>query len=77
MSLTRPVPPDVPSLFHSSAPLTPSLALKNSVAATLVRETTPPLNPTPTRMSFTMVVPASVPSLFHSSRPWVASEAAK
>ena len=37
MSLTRTVPAAVPSLFHSSAPLTPSLAVKNSVPSTMVR----------------------------------------
>ena len=37
MSLTRTVPAAVPSLFHSSAPFVPSLAVKNSVPLTFVR----------------------------------------
>ena len=37
MSLTRTVPAAVPSLFHSSLPCVPSLAVKNSVPLTLVR----------------------------------------
>ena len=37
MSLTSTVPASVPSLFHSSYPCTPSLAVKNSVPFTLVR----------------------------------------
>ena len=37
MSLTRTVPAAVPSLFHSSSPVVPSLAEKNSVPLTFVR----------------------------------------
>ena len=37
MSLTSTVPAAVPSLFHSSSPLVPSLAMKNSVPSTSVR----------------------------------------
>ena len=37
MSLTRTVPAAVPSLFHSSSPVVPSLAAKNSVPLTFVR----------------------------------------
>ena len=37
MSLTRTVPAAVPSDFHSSVPLVPSLAEKNSVPPTFVR----------------------------------------
>ena len=37
MSLTRTVPAAVPSLFHSSVPLTPSWRAKNSVPLTFVR----------------------------------------
>src|SRR5262249_26859185 len=37
MSLTSTVPAAVPSLFHSSVPCVPSLAVKNSVPLTLVK----------------------------------------
>ena len=37
MSLTMTVPASVPSLFHSSRPWVPSLAVKNSVPLTFVR----------------------------------------
>ena len=37
MSLTRTVPAAVPSLFHSSWPVVPSSAAKNSVPLTFVR----------------------------------------
>ena len=37
MSLTSTVPAAVPSLFHSSTPCVPSLAVKNSVPLTFVR----------------------------------------
>src|SRR5207244_5837863 len=36
MSLTRTVPEEVPSLFHSSLPCVPSSAAKNTVPFTLV-----------------------------------------
>src|SRR5436190_23586429 len=36
MSLTRTVPEEVPSLFHSSLPCVPSSAAKNTVPLTLV-----------------------------------------
>ena len=37
ISLTSTVPAAVPSLFHSSVPWVPSLALKNNVPLTFVR----------------------------------------
>jgi hypothetical protein len=62
--------------IHSSRPLVPSAAEKNSVPLTLVRERgyEPPL---PGRMSWTRTVPAAVPSDFHSSRPLVPAAAEK
>ena len=68
MSLTRTVPAAVPSLFHSSSPVEPSSAVKNSVPFTFVRllgSEPAPLG----MMSLTRTVPAAVPSLFHSSTP--------
>ena len=63
MSLTRVVPAVVPSLFHSSVPVSLPPALKyklpfmlNSADALLFS-------------CFTMVVPAVVPSLFHKFCP--------
>ena len=38
MSLTRTVPDPLPFDFHSSWPWTPSLAVKNNVPPTAVRE---------------------------------------
>ncbi len=68
MSLTNTVPAAVPSLFQSSLPLMPSLAEKNSVPFTLVRNAGIE-SPAPAMMSFTNTVPAAVPSLFQSSKP--------
>jgi hypothetical protein len=57
MSLTTTVPAVVPSLFHSSAPLTGSLAVKNSVLPMTVRLKGLELA-LPGRMSLTRTVPA-------------------
>src|SRR6266478_2546301 len=71
MSLTSVVPAVVRSLFHSSCPLTPSLAAKNNVPLTFVRLATE------VAVELTMTVPPFVPSLFHSSLPFVPLLAAK
>src|SRR5712671_6176169 len=75
MSFTRTVPPSVPSVFHSSAPVPPSLAEKYNALLNTVK----PLGEEPGLglMSFTRTVPASVPSLFHSSGPVTPSAAEK
>src|SRR5262245_36768926 len=76
MSATMRVPAAVPSLCHSSAPWTPSLAEKYSVPLTLVRDVG--YDPTlPGLISLTMSVPAVVPLLFHSSVPCVPSSAVR
>ena len=62
------VPEEVPSVSHSSLPLTPSVAVKKSVLPTAVRLAGPEL-PAPARMSAVRTVPAEVPSLCHNSRP--------
>src|SRR5439155_1092125 len=73
MSLTSTVPCSVPSLFHSSYPVSGRKAVKKRVPLTLVRlegqeEAAPGL------VSLTSTVPASVPSLLQSeksrSRSW-------
>src|SRR4051794_19462702 len=71
MSLTRTVPADVPSLFHSSLPAE-SPATKKRVFPTAVRDTGE-LPPVPATMSLTRTVPAVVPLLLHNSAPaaWV------
>src|SRR5262245_34088456 len=74
MSLTRVVPAVVPLLFHSSFPLVPSSATKNSVPFTSVRY--PGKTPSGTKF-LTRVVPAAVPSLFHKPAPCVLSEPVK
>src|SRR5262245_34175906 len=71
MSFKSAVPPTVPSLFHSSKPLTPLLAENSRVAPRFVTRRGNEPN-TPALMSLTMTVPASVPSLFQSSWPFVA-----
>ena len=76
MSSTCVVPASVPSLFHSSAPCVPLVALKNKVPFTLARLAGREL-PDPTKMSFTSAVPASVPSVFQSSIPSKGSVAVK
>src|SRR5258706_5566692 len=77
MSFTRTVPPSVPSVFHSSTPVLPSLAAKYNAVLNTVK----PLGEEPAPglglMSFTRTVPASVPSLFHSSGPVTPSSAEK
>jgi hypothetical protein len=72
MSFTRTVPAGVPSVFHSSSPLSGCSATKKRVPPTAVN---PDANddPGPGRMSLTSVVPAVVPSVFHSSYPWAPS----
>ena len=67
MSLTRTVPEEVPSDFHSSLPWLPSLAAKNSVPFD-VRQVGRELElAEPGLMSVTRTVPEEVPSDFHSS----------
>ena len=61
MFFTSTVPAGVPSLFHSSAPLTPSSPAKKRVPFTFVSHPTP--------MLASCTVPASVPSVFQSSPP--------
>ena len=75
--MTSTVPAAVPSLFHSSLPWAPSLAVKNSVAADVRQEPRVELLAVPGLMSLTRTVPAAVPSLFHSSSPWSPSSAVK
>ena len=66
MSFTSTVPSVVPSLRHSSLPVPPWKAEKNTVPLTLAR--LPGVEgPAPGSMSLTSTVPSSVPSLFHSS----------
>ena len=64
MFLTMRVPPSVPSLAHSSAPLTPSSAMKNSRRPT---EMSSRMAAWKELISFTSTVPAVVPSDFHSA----------
>ena len=68
ISLTRTVPAAVPSLFHSSLPVSGWKALKKSVPL-IFRSRATPAEPAPGTMSLTRTVPAAVPSLFHSSLP--------
>src|SRR5262245_14716456 len=68
MSLTWTVPPDVPSLFHSSVLLIPCVAAKNSVPFTSSRPDGEELAPAGL-ISLTMVTFRVAPSTFHSSRP--------
>src|SRR5688500_3494256 len=75
MSLSRVVSPEVPSLFHSSAPL-PSLAENTRLPLRLTSDVgADPAGPG--LMSFTRTVPCGVPSVFHSSTPLMPSSAAK
>ncbi len=64
------MPAAVPSDFHSSVPLVPSLAEKNRVPPTFV---SPPGSelPAPGLMFRTCMVPPAVPLDFHNSVPWV------
>ena len=66
----------VPSLFHSSLPLTPSSAENSSVPPIPVRFCGEELVEADL-MFLTNTVPFGVPSLFHSSLPFVDSWAAK
>src|SRR5215207_984906 len=88
MFLTSLVPLLVPSLFHSSTPCLPSLALKKSVLPATYSFSTSALRvrarlslglelPLTVLMSLTSLVPLLVPSLFHSSTPCLPSSAAK
>jgi hypothetical protein len=76
MSLTSTVPAAVPSVFHSSVPVVPSLAVKNRVSPTILNSVDdeegpekvliePPLG----LRSLKSVVPAAVPSVLQSSIP--------
>src|SRR6266853_1406859 len=75
MSFTCNVPASVPSVFHSSRPLTPSSAEKYNAAPKTVSSDT--REPVLGLMSFTRTVPASVPSVLHSSGPVTPSSAEK
>ena len=66
MSLTITVPASVPSLFHISPPLVPSLAEKKSTPS-MPAKSVAEEELGPGKMSLTRTVPASLPSLFHSS----------
>ncbi len=67
MSSTSTVPAAVPSVFHSSVPVTVK-AEKKTVSPTTVSSAGTD-EPRPGLMSLTSTVPAAVPSLFHSSEP--------
>src|SRR5712672_1011767 len=77
MSFTCTVPPSVPSVFHSSTPVPPSLAEKYNALLNTVKPLGEEPAPELGLMSFTRTVPASVPSLFHSSGPVTPSSAEK
>src|SRR6266853_1948211 len=78
MSVTRAVPPGVPSVFHSSRPATPSSAAKYKALLNTVKPLGEELAPAAVwLMSFTRRVPPGVPSLFHSSVPLTPSSAEK
>jgi len=73
MSCTITVPAAVPSLFQSSSPLMPSLAVKHNtpfMTVKLAEEKFIEL-PNPTKMSLTISVPAAEPSDFHNSYPFM------
>src|SRR6266545_1866513 len=76
MSLTMVVPLAVPSLFQSSVPFVPSLAVKRRVPFMFVRDWGEALAE-PGQISFTRDVPLAVPSLFQSSVPITPSLAAQ
>ena len=67
MSFTSTVPAAVPSLFHSSVPLAPSLAREEQRAVDVGQVVGIASRTLPAWMSLTRTVPAAVPSLFHSS----------
>jgi hypothetical protein len=76
MSLTRTVPAAVPSDFHNSRPVVPSVAAKNRMP--FATHMPPRVQiPAPELMSLTSTVPASVPSDFQSSSPLTPSAKAK
>ena len=68
MSLTKTVPPLVPSDFHNSSPFSPSSAVKNRVSPMAISELlSVKAAVEPAAMSLTKIVPAAVPSDFQSS----------
>src|SRR6266853_550229 len=78
MSITCTVPVSVPSVFHSSRPVTPSSAEKYRALLNTVKPLGEELAPAAVwLMSFTRRVPPGVPSLFHSSVPLTPSSAEK
>src|SRR5258705_9861732 len=85
MSFTCTVPPAVPSLFHSSRPLTPSSAEKNQAPLKKTNSEGKRVPPSPGKelapgfalMSFTSTGPPAVPSVIHSSIPVPPSLAAR
>src|SRR5262245_38511273 len=74
MSLTRAVPAVVPSVFHNSVPVTPSLAPKYRLPPITSRYEA---NASCELMFVTRKVPTVVPSDFHTCFPVVLSLAAK
>ena len=69
------MPSVLPSLTHSSAPLSPSSATKKSVPFRSVNSVGKE-SASPGSMSVTIRVPAAVPSVLHSSRPFTPLSAA-
>src|SRR6266853_1551573 len=69
MSFTRIVPAPVPSVLHSSRPVTPSSAENSNALFKTVKAFGEELAPGVALMSFTRTVPNPVPLLFHSSTP--------
>ena len=74
--MTSRVPASVPSLLHSSVPVSGRKAAKNRILPTRVSESGED-EPAPGTMSLTRAVPSALPSLFHSSRPAPGVEAVK
>ena len=74
MSLTSTVPAAVPSLFHSSAPAVPSVALKKTAPPTPTKLAgdeelfASEIGLTPGKMSLTSAVPAAVPAQRRQAR---------
>src|SRR4051794_6444967 len=77
MSLTRAVPPAVPSEAQSSRPWRPAAATKNRGAPAAARGDGPLSYSDVTATSATIDVPAAVPSERHSWRPCTPSSAVK
>ena len=77
MSFTRVVPPGVPSVLHSSAPLTGSIAIKTAKVPSDAAPAPANDDAIPGVMSDTSAVPATVPSVFQSSDPCTPSLASK